>query len=111
MSTENETQQPAKDPFDSIVPERVWISISNIEAKPGRLCVALEVNGKTVRELFHGYPSQEDGVVSQNHNLTWLIRAAVLAERERCAKLVEKYSRTPFPRAAAAIRDGEHKPE
>jgi hypothetical protein len=64
-------QIPAKDIFQDVKPERVWLTLSNVCDK-GKFRVVLEVNG-VEKELFHSYPNRADGIISESHNLTWLL--------------------------------------
>lgn len=71
--------------------ERVWLRISNC-CDRGKFRVTLEINGKDYKDLFYSYPSQEDGVVSIEQNLTWLLNSRtseVEALNERIEDLLD----------------------
>jgi hypothetical protein len=65
-------QLAATDLLYSTPIKHVWITITNICDK-GKFKVSLEVDGKEVRDLFYSYPDQNEGIVSQSHNFSWLL--------------------------------------
>lgn len=67
----SENHQVAEEPMFKTPVDRVWIKITNI-CDPGMFKVTLEVNGVD-RDLFYSYPDRHDGLVSESHNLTWLL--------------------------------------
>jgi hypothetical protein len=66
-------EQPMRDEFSEIKPERVWLSLSNV-CDQGKFKVTLEVNGQP-KELFNSYVHQNDGIVLHDYNLTWLFNS------------------------------------
>lgn len=68
-----EDQQVCRDPFYDLIPERMWLRVTNIGVKhEGMVKVILEVNGQE-KELFNSYVI--DGIVSHEFNFTpWLIK-------------------------------------
>lgn len=67
----NIEQQPFRDPFYDIKPDRVWLDVTNIGVNAeGMVKVILSINGHR-NELFHSYVT--DGVVSHCYNLSWLV--------------------------------------
>lgn len=77
---ENE-HQVARDPFYDLVPEKMWLRVTNIGVKaPGMIRVILEVNCQE-KELYHGYVT--DGTVSHEYNLTgWIKRGSITQQAE-----------------------------
>ena len=51
----------------------IWLKITNV-CDRGKIRITLEINGRDHRDIFYSYPSQEEGVVSIEQNLTWIIR-------------------------------------
>lgn len=70
----HDPSQPLRDPFYDIVPERMWLDVTNIGVRAeGMVRVVLRVNDQE-KELYHSYVT--DGIVSHGFNLTpWLHRA------------------------------------
>lgn len=66
----SEHQIPKKQIWPII--ESAWISISNC-CDRNKFKVTLEINGKEHENYFYSYPSQDEGVVSQLHNLSSII--------------------------------------
>jgi hypothetical protein len=64
--------EPARDPFYDIKPEKVWLYLTNICDK-GKFKVVLEVNGQE-KVLFESYVEQGEVIISEHHNLTWLLK-------------------------------------
>lgn len=91
MKTKQELaeEMPAQRTYPVV--EHVWLKITNICEK-GKFRVTLEINGQDYGDLFYSYPDQEEGVISQGHNLTWLIAKSAqvkalkvkLAHEEQC---------------------------
>lgn len=80
--------------------ERVWLLLSNVTTK-GKFRVSLEING-VAEEIFHSYVEQDEVVVSESHNLTWLIEKsakyqAALDEIEGLKKLLRRVNQYVFP--------------
>lgn len=61
--------------FDGIKPERVWIRFGNYD-RDGYLTVTLEINGidKVIREFYIPGLASDEGVLSESHNLSWIVK-------------------------------------
>jgi len=69
-------------------PKKVWLLLSNVTDK-GKFKVSLELDGKE-EILFNNYVEQNEVVVCESHNLTWMLSEAPKPLPEDLAKVREK---------------------
>lgn len=68
--------EPAADKTPKNI-KSIWLDITNV-CDRGKFKVYISINHdqeKHIKELFHGYPDQNDGIVSQGHSLQWIFDA------------------------------------
>lgn len=74
--------EPAKMPeHRKYKPTSLWVRITNITDK-GKFLVELEVDGEK-EVLFNSYPDQDEGVVLESHNLSWVFDKKLIDKPKR----------------------------